>query len=262
MTMRQPRHFAQFLSNQAGIAAVEFALIVPIMLLTYLGATDLTQALAIDRKLGQVASTVSDLVAQEETITEAQVQAFFDAGIAIMRPFDFDKTKLRLTIVKVEDSSATVTGATGHNWTIELTNGDDFTLADDMLALSDGRYVVVANAAYDYKPTFSTIFDATMGLEQRSMHLVRHEVGDDFGFTAGGSGSTAPGTGTGGESGGTGGSAETGGNTGGSDGSSGAAEPDPGEDGNSCMGYNCDDDSDDDHHHGGGGHGGGRGGRG
>ena len=176
-------------SNQKGIAAVEFALIVPVLMLTYLGATDVTQGLAIDRKLGQLASTVSDLVAQEDGITSAQVHAFFESGQAIMRPFDFERTKLRLTIVEVDSSSAEVTAATARNWEIEARNGQSYDLPADMRALADGNYLVVANARYDYSPLFGTVFNGTISLEQRSVHVTRKDV-ENFGFLPDGSPST------------------------------------------------------------------------
>jgi Flp pilus assembly protein TadG len=189
--MSGPRNFPiktlrQFFRNRRGIAAVEFALIVPVLMLSYLGATDVTQGLAVDRKLGQVASTVSDLVAQEDSITRDQVHAFFQSGIAIMRPFDFERTKLRLTIVEVDDGSTEVTGATARNWEIEASNGQSYDLPNDLLALSDDRYVVVADVSYDYAPMFGTVFNNTVSLEQRSTHVTRKDV-DDFGFPPDGS---------------------------------------------------------------------------
>ena len=183
--MSEPRNgpagaWAQLLQNQKGIAAVEFALIVPVLMLSYLGATDVTQGLAIDRKLGQVASTVSDLVAQEDSITSEQVQAFFQSGMAIMRPFDFESTKLRLTIVEVNGSSTEVTGATARNWQIEASNGQSYDLPIGMVTLSDGRYVVVAEVSYDYAPLFGTVFDGTVALEQRSLNVTRKRLASLF----------------------------------------------------------------------------------
>lgn len=171
----------RLLRNQAGIAAVEFALIAPLMLLTYLGATDLTQALAIDRKLGQVASTVSDLVAQESTtITRQQVQDYFDAGLAIMRPFNFSRTQLQVVVVEVDAAGApvNVTDSTSSNWTGGAVAG----LEDDVMQRAAGRYAVVATARYEYAPMFATVFNATMPLEQRSVHIVRREL-DTFSIT-------------------------------------------------------------------------------
>lgn len=168
-----------FAANQAGLAAVEFAMIVPVLLLTYLGATDLTQGLAIDRKLGTLAATVSDLAAQEESLSLTQVQGFFDAGLAIMRPFDVDKTRIRLTVVEVvNNSSAVVTGTTAtSNWTA-ATSVD---LSRELMDLAIGKYVVLATAQYDYEPMFANIFNTTMRLEQSSFYMVRQEV-ETFGF--------------------------------------------------------------------------------
>lgn len=178
---RMRRALRRLPGNQTGIAAVEFALIVPFLLLLYLGATDLTQALAVDRKLGQIATTVSDLVAQEASISQSQVNAFFEAGTAIMRPFDFDRTKLKLTIVRVDDGSARVTGAAERNWEIDVAKGEVYPLPQEMLDLSDGRYLVIATAGYAFQPLFGTVFSAQVDLEQQSQHIVRQEV-TGFGF--------------------------------------------------------------------------------
>ena len=55
--------------DQRAVSAVEFALILPIMLLLLFGGVELGDALTIDRKVTHVTSTISDLVAQSKTIT-------------------------------------------------------------------------------------------------------------------------------------------------------------------------------------------------
>src|SRR5690606_31360809 len=62
-----------------------------------------------------------------------------------------------------------------------------YPLPQEMIDLSDGRYVVAVSASYAYQPMFGTIFNATMPLEQRSMHVVRQDV-DGFGFAQAGGG--------------------------------------------------------------------------
>lgn len=175
----------KFPGHEAGVAAVEFALIVPMLLIAYLGATDLTQALAIDRKLGTLASTVSDIVAQTDAIEGPQVDAYFNAATAIMRPFDLDKTGLQMAVIKVEGNTTRVTASRSRNAipTDTLNIGDPFDLPDDMRDLADGKFIVVTNAYYTYQPMFGTVFNAEMNLAQRSFHLVRGEVGENFGFT-------------------------------------------------------------------------------
>ena len=187
---KKPNGTGRFGRNEAGIAAVEFALIAPILLLLYLGATDLTQALAIDRKLGTFASTVSDLVAQEETLNSAKIAGLSDAGLAIMRPFSADDTDLRLTVFDLSGTAPEVTC----DWaTPDAPSAGE--LPDEMLALADGRFVVLASARYNYQPMFATIFNATMPLEQRSFHIARQDV-SSFGCNGGGGSSGGGGSAT------------------------------------------------------------------
>lgn len=174
------RHFCsrtgrvgRFLSHQKGMAAVEFALIAPVLLFLYLGATDLTQALAIDRKLGLFASTVSDLVAQEKHISGNDIRGLVDAGTAIMRPFPTDDTELFLTVFQVKNGSATVTC----NWP-DRSGPDAGILPHEMMGLAEGQHVVLASARDSYKPLFETIFKTRIPLEQRSLHIVRQQVED------------------------------------------------------------------------------------
>lgn len=176
-----PSVLARLARSQRGVAAVEFALLVPVLLLAYLGATDLTQGLAVDRKLGQLAGMVSEQIARESAVSEADVQAVMRTGEAIMRPFDFGRTKLRLTIVKVNGRSAEVTAATERNWTLEAERGDSYVLSDDLLVLADGHHVVIATAAYEFRPSFGVV--GVMNLEQHSVHLVRQQV-EGFGFAS------------------------------------------------------------------------------
>src|SRR5690554_6153201 len=105
--LKLTKSIRRLFAAETGIAAVEFALLVPVMLVLYLGAVDITQGLSADRKLGQSVSTISDLVARHENpITIDELNAYFDAANTIMRPFEGSDTKLRLSIVKVSSERA------------------------------------------------------------------------------------------------------------------------------------------------------------
>ena len=47
--------------NNSGVAAVEFAMIVPIMFLLFVGSVEFSQAITVDRRVTQVASSTADL---------------------------------------------------------------------------------------------------------------------------------------------------------------------------------------------------------
>ena len=50
--------------DERGVSAVEFALLLPLMVTLYLGGVEVSQGLTIDRKVTLVARTVADLAAQ------------------------------------------------------------------------------------------------------------------------------------------------------------------------------------------------------
>lgn len=55
-----------FIRDRSGIAAVEFGLIAPVLLIMLIGVVEVTRAVSIDRRFGQVTSMVADLISREE----------------------------------------------------------------------------------------------------------------------------------------------------------------------------------------------------
>ncbi len=88
------------LRNQSGMAAVEFALILPLMVLMFFGAVELSNLLLADNKLRAAASGAADLVTQDSdgTITQAELVQVTAAVTEIMRPMVVNSTRLSLVI--------------------------------------------------------------------------------------------------------------------------------------------------------------------
>lgn len=98
--------------DERGIAAVEFALILPLMLMIYLGLVELSRGMRAAQKLDLVAHTLADLTAQQLTggtatgqagINETDINAVFSAAATIMAPLP--TTLLQMTISEVNISS-------------------------------------------------------------------------------------------------------------------------------------------------------------
>jgi Flp pilus assembly protein TadG len=70
-----------------GIAATEFAVIVPIMLVMFFGTVEFSSGVAVDRKVTLVARTVSDLTSQSTTVADSDITNFFTASYAILQPY-------------------------------------------------------------------------------------------------------------------------------------------------------------------------------
>ena len=70
-----------------GIAATEFAVIVPIMLVMFFGVVEFSSGVAVDRKVTLIARTASDLTSQSTTVADTDMTNFFTAAYAILQPF-------------------------------------------------------------------------------------------------------------------------------------------------------------------------------
>jgi Flp pilus assembly protein TadG len=85
--------------DRRGVSAVEFALIAPVMIGMLFGSADLSLALMADRKVTLAVSTVTDLVAQDDTVNCAELDRIFSAATAILAPFSTTPATLRVTMV-------------------------------------------------------------------------------------------------------------------------------------------------------------------
>ena len=73
--------------NEQGLAAIEFAFILPIMLSMLLGLVELSQALMQRADVTNMASTASDLIAEESAANSTDVQNVYSALSAILFPY-------------------------------------------------------------------------------------------------------------------------------------------------------------------------------
>src|SRR5207244_2356005 len=102
--------------DQRGVAAVEFALVLPIMLMLFFGASELGDALTIDRKVTHVTSTLTDLVTQSKVITQTDMTNIFNAATSIMTPYAATSLKMKVSGIQIDANlNATVTWGFAQN---------------------------------------------------------------------------------------------------------------------------------------------------
>lgn len=176
---------ARLLRADKGVAAVEFALILPVMLLVYLGTLEASTLITMDRKVQSVAGAVGDLVARaDETISASQLQDYFRAASGIMTPYSPTDVLQVVTAVDVAaDGTTTVV------WTRQYLNGvysattphtvgDEYPLPAEMVAISLDRMVIAAEASYSYTPLLGIIINQPIDLYRSSFFVPR--FGEDI----------------------------------------------------------------------------------
>jgi Flp pilus assembly protein TadG len=92
----------RFGSDQRGLAALEFALIAPVMVTLYMGLVELTLAMMAERRASHVAAVVGDLVSRSNQMNSGTMTDIFQVGDAILRPFPATTLALRVTSVKAD----------------------------------------------------------------------------------------------------------------------------------------------------------------
>jgi Flp pilus assembly protein TadG len=77
----------KLLRDRRGVAAIEFAMIVPVMLMLFFGTVEFSSGVAVDRKVTLIARTLSDVTSQSPSVATTDFNNFFTAGCAIMYPY-------------------------------------------------------------------------------------------------------------------------------------------------------------------------------
>jgi Flp pilus assembly protein TadG len=92
------------IADSSGIAAIEFAMIVPIMLAMFFGTLEFSSGVAVDRKVTLIARTLSDLTSQATSVADTDLTNFFTASISILTPYDPTPTKATISEIYVDSN--------------------------------------------------------------------------------------------------------------------------------------------------------------
>jgi Flp pilus assembly protein TadG len=155
-----PRCLYRFRTDGTGVAAVEFALILPFLLILLIGMAETTTALNADRKVSQVASSAADLVAQTEAINKSEVLNIMKAADAIMDPYDGTTLKVTIASVGFDDEgnaevlwSVDQDGNTPTSWVKGQTPPIDI---PESIAIA-GTTLIVGKTSYIHVPMFASL---------------------------------------------------------------------------------------------------------
>lgn len=147
----------RLLRERRASAAVEFALIGPLLIVLYFGAAELTQGYLADRRAAHAASALGDLVAQSSSVTPSQVSDYFAAGDAIVAPFPTTPLAQRVSGVSIDaNGNATIAWSQASGMSV-LATGSSVSLpagvggANQGLVMSESQYVFTSNIGMFFK---------------------------------------------------------------------------------------------------------------
>lgn len=150
----RPMRFASTLRRcQSGAMLIEFALVFPILVMMFLGLVEFGEAFAVNRKLTNAASTVSDLVAQVATITTSDLNDIARVAEEIVKPYA--ATPMRTVVSSVaadQDGNVRVAWSYAHgNGAAARETGIAFTLPSGLIEPNSS--IIVAETFYQFSPS-------------------------------------------------------------------------------------------------------------
>lgn len=103
MSVSLLKQLGRFRADKKAVAAVEFAMVVPLMLAMLFGSVELELAVSAGNKLEVVADQMSRLLGAEinQNLQESDLDAIFQAATPMMYPYDITANKLIITLSSV-----------------------------------------------------------------------------------------------------------------------------------------------------------------
>lgn len=96
------QRLSQFNAAREGVAAVEFAVILPVMLAMYLGMVEVTAGVTTNRKVTLLARTLADLTAQAAKLTNGERDNIFAAANYVMQPAPSTGVKMLIVSLYID----------------------------------------------------------------------------------------------------------------------------------------------------------------
>ena len=151
----------KLMTDPAGVSAVEFAIIAPIMILLFVGTMEVSAAASASRKASRIASAVGDLITQSDNLTGTDINNIMDIAADLMEPFD-NVVKIRITGIEIAGGNSTVQWSCDRHWSAHSA-GSGYTVPAAIRI--DGSFLVAAEVEVDYRPMVGWAgYDTTSGL--------------------------------------------------------------------------------------------------
>lgn len=181
--LQKVSHAARSLARRdEGVAAVEFALVMPFLLALYFGSMEASALFTADKRVNSISATVGDLVSQwdpkDGKIPSTTMTDYFDASAGLITPYSATGVKIVVTLVEVKANGTTkVLWSQGYGggtaWTVNAAY-TPLTSGSQMNQVARGGCIVAAETSYSYKPVLGQVFTTALNLAHTNYFLPRY----------------------------------------------------------------------------------------
>jgi Flp pilus assembly protein TadG len=170
-TRKIRRRLRRFARNREGIAAVEFAAILPAMLSLYVGAAELGDGFTVQFKAALVARTVTDLASQYVSINNSSMSTILNASSQVIAPYSAANMVVTLSEITTDaNGNGTVTWSDSLHGTAR-TVGSTVTLPNNLKTAN--ITILLGEVTYPYTPPVGYVFTGTININESQFFYPR-----------------------------------------------------------------------------------------
>ena len=167
--MQRLRRFAR---ETKGLAALEFAILAPMMMLLLFGSMELIDMVLVNRRVQNVAASVSDVVARDTEVSNDEITGLWSASDVLIFPENATPMSLRITsITIISATSAQVLWSEGHGMAARAVGESITGLPDEMM--QPGSNIIMGEVEYPYSLPIGLVWDGEMTMRHTSYRRSR-----------------------------------------------------------------------------------------
>jgi Flp pilus assembly protein TadG len=174
--------YRHFVASQRGVAAIEFAMMVPALLLLFLASFDAGNAISVYMKVRSATYTLAAITNQYETIQSTDMTAITGATSAVFAPYS--NAPAIVTITQIKATSATQAQV---SWSYSPTSGYALSqgsavsnlpanFAQNTCGNNYPCYLIMATVQYTFTPSFGYFITGTINLSDSLYATPRSSV--------------------------------------------------------------------------------------
>lgn len=163
----------KLLRDNRGNSAVEFAVVLPVMLVMFFGTIEFSSGVALKRKVSLMTQSVADLVSRYTTVNDTDMNNFTIIADAMMTPYTATPLKATVTEIYIDPS----TGVARAQWS----KGDNprgvgstvpvpanLIARDAANKIVAGQYLIFSEASYLYTPIVGYVMKTGVTLSDQT----------------------------------------------------------------------------------------------
>jgi Flp pilus assembly protein TadG len=164
------RHYRRFVASTRGLAAIEFAMVLPVLLLAFLGTIDAGRAIAVYMKVHSATYVLASITNQYQQVQTTDLQTVTGATSVVMSPYPTGTAVVTVSQIKIDSKkNATVSWSYSLNGTARA-QGSSITVPANILtamgapAAGTFSYLVFSEVTYTYTPMFGYFITGSLTL--------------------------------------------------------------------------------------------------